>query len=124
MLSSSHPKIHEPPAIGVSRDTRTGDSTRNCERRAVDERNRRRRGPGDFRNGDEVVVQGGLAARGGDAETPYRLESTGRLVIARRCCRTGRSGSEGVPASSGGEARRYPVRGGTGCGGHDEPGPG
>jgi hypothetical protein len=33
MLSSSHPKIHEPPAIGVSRDTRTGDSTRNCERR-------------------------------------------------------------------------------------------
>jgi hypothetical protein len=34
MLSSSHPKIHEPPAIGVSRDTRTGDSTRNCERRA------------------------------------------------------------------------------------------
>ena len=29
-----------------------------------------------------------------------------------------------MPASSGGEARRYPVRGGTGCGGHAEPGPG
>jgi hypothetical protein len=35
MLSSSHPKIHEPHVTGVSHDPPTDDSTRNCETRGT-----------------------------------------------------------------------------------------